>query len=114
MAHSGLFEQARRSMSFGSPNKATLRDDSRCGRVLGARVRLGFFQHASLRKDSGVHGWYYINPDPPPVAHYSFGRLVQGLLGLTIPAMSCIIRHEPGMLAPVFNSTTMVIPSAGR
>ena len=45
---------------------------------------------------------------------YSFGRLVQGFFGLTIRAMSCIICHDPGMLAPVFTSTTMVMPSAGR
>jgi hypothetical protein len=45
---------------------------------------------------------------------YFFGRLGQGWLGLMIRVMSCIIIHDPGMSTPEFNSTTIVIPSAGR
>ena len=47
-------------------------------------------------------------------ATYSFGRPGQGWLGLMIRVMSCIIVHEPGMSAPEFKSTTIVIPSSGR
>jgi quercetin dioxygenase-like cupin family protein len=38
----------------------------------------------------------------------------QGLLGLMIRVMSCIIAHEPGTSTPAFSSTTIVIRSAGR
>jgi hypothetical protein len=47
-------------------------------------------------------------------ANYFFGKLGQGCSGLMIRVMSCIMIHDPGMPAPEFNSTTIVIRPAGR
>ena len=46
--------------------------------------------------------------------HSSFGRPGQTLLGLMIRVMSWIISHEPGISAPEFSITTIVIRSDGR
>ena len=53
-------------------------------------------------------------PTRPDAGDYSFGRPGQGLLGLMIRVMSCIIAHEPGISAPEFSITTIVIRSDGR
>src|SRR5262249_40848527 len=45
---------------------------------------------------------------------YGFGRLGQGWVGVIIRVISCIMTHDPGMSTPEFNSTTIVIRSAGR
>src|SRR5262245_27345643 len=50
----------------------------------------------------------------PDIFPYFFGKLGQRWLGLMIRVMSCIITHDPGISAPEFSSSTIVIRSRSR